>query len=522
MTRVSRLAPVLALTCLVAFAIPPLAAQTQPNILVIVLDDVGIEHLSFYGIGREGFANTDALEDWDGWWLQFNDAWSSTECSPTRATIHTGLYPNRTGVGRVINCDGSRQMDVESPDLLPRLLAEDGYATGAFGKWHLGTDPASFASECDGLDAPIVAGYDRFDGIILDIQTGQNPYFSYTETHLEAPVDCTESPNQEAAAYQTYEIAGWAANWITDQLAAGTPYFAWVAFTAAHAPFHCPPQNLYDVDFVCDDQPGSTDSVLYRDMIAALAEDIDRVLSAAAGIDPDAAPVNPADTLVVIVGDNGSPSEVAADPVAGSRAKSTVFQGGVRVPMLMLGDVVTPGLAPVGEMIGAVDLYATALRTADDLYELPSGIDSVPMNAYFVDPQADVRDYLYTEWFYPNFDPDPMSGEGPSQGQQAVRDRQYKYVTTVFGQSAMFDLLADPWEADDLLPIDPWRGDLIAKLAELDAVMDTIVPGGLAGICQKQPAGQPCTQNSDCCSRTCNTALLKCINPIPEPSCPPS
>src|SRR5688572_23862027 len=78
---------------------PALGQTPPPNFLVIVLDDVGIEHLQPFGVQGEedpSYANTPTLIDRDPQWLRFQDAWSLPLCSPTRAVIHKGLFPLRT------------------------------------------------------------------------------------------------------------------------------------------------------------------------------------------------------------------------------------------------------------------------------------------------------------------------------------------------------------------------------------------------------------------------------------------
>ena len=294
MTRVSRLAPVLALPCLVAFVVPPLAAQTQPNILVIVLDDVGFEHFSFYGAQDDQvepiYAPTPNLAvDWLPAMLRFDDAWSNPRCSPTRTTILTGKYGFRTGIGDVINADGQGGIDTHSPYILPRLLEGAGYATAAFGKWHLGTNPVQGdpinKPLCDGRDAPIAAGFEHFDGFFQDYQlTGS--YEDYTRTTLNEADDCDPDPNFDVVGgYQTFDIATWASDWVNLQIGQG-PWFAYVAFNAAHTPFHCPPDAFYEPDIDCGDM---SDLAMYHAMIEALDRDIDRLLtnlSGASGVLP--------------------------------------------------------------------------------------------------------------------------------------------------------------------------------------------------------------------------------------------
>lgn len=99
---------------LVALALGPSPSSAgcesveQPNILLILMDDVGIEHLEVYGLQGLNpiYANTPNLTDvWSEDWLMFTNAWSNPVCSPTRSTILSGLYGSRTGVGELVGDD---------------------------------------------------------------------------------------------------------------------------------------------------------------------------------------------------------------------------------------------------------------------------------------------------------------------------------------------------------------------------------------------------------------------------------
>lgn len=205
---------------------PALGQQTQPNFLVIVLDDVGIEHLAPFDI-QEGqpnpsYANTPILIDRDPQWLRFQDAWSLPLCSPTRAVIHKGLFPLRTnpngsGIGKAIeNEDTEWGLDSEThTDLLPQLLktaTPTAYKTGIFGKWHMGT-----GNPVDPDLAPSRAGYDRAE-VYLKRQNPQPwSYYNYFVT-----VDGI-TPSEPETQYHTSDTVDRATAWINAQTG---PWFA--------------------------------------------------------------------------------------------------------------------------------------------------------------------------------------------------------------------------------------------------------------------------------------------------------
>ena len=136
--------------------------------------------------------------------------------------------------------------------------------------------------------------------------------------------------------------------------AAKRPYFLWVAFAAAHAPFQKPPSAL----LAHDDLPGNGGKAFsrayYEAMIEALDTEIGRLLKS----------VDLTTTTVVYLGDNGTPAEVTAPPYLGSHAKLSLYEGAVRVPFLIAGaGVAAPGRKVAG-LVSTVDLFPTILALA--------------------------------------------------------------------------------------------------------------------------------------------------------------
>ena len=378
MTRVSRLAPVLALTCLVAFAVPPLAAQTQPNILVIVLDDLGIEHVEAYGIGQAGayapLTNLQArLVDNDENWKRIDHAVSNPYCSPTRSTALTGLYGKETGTGWLIDYGDTHILDVTDLHLLPKEMNSLGNTSAAFGKWHLGV-------EVDGDDyAPYDAGFDYFEGFFLRYNGyQQDPYLDYQRTIVDGTNDaltervCREQTTPpdcdvvSSTAYLTKDTIQAAIDWVQD---ATEPWFAYVALPAPHAPWNCPPSDAYiDAEYGgCVTSPNDT-LEQYRGMLQVADEQIDRLLDIQAiNLNPDDHPTDPGDTYAFILSDNGSPdnADLALSPFDNiNRVKGSVFQGGVRVPFFVGGPAVVDGIVGQTLPINVSDTYMTILELA--------------------------------------------------------------------------------------------------------------------------------------------------------------
>ncbi len=452
----------LAFVVLVAFLVAAAPALAQsPNVLVILIDDLGIEHLDFYGIGSQ-FAPTPHLTDLASGGLVFQQAWSNPACSPTRVTIQTGRYAFRTGVGDVINTDtdfGMQLSELTLPELLRDHVATP-YSSAAFGKWHMGA-----SGDLGGTSAPNWAGYDHFEGALLGQQDPATfSYFDWVKT--------VDGVQEAKSTYMTTDLVDSVATWVN-----GTPgpWFAYVAFRLPHGPYHWPPENLHSQD---TGQEG--DLAKYRAMVEAMDNELGRLLES----------IDTTNTLIVIAGDNGSPAEVAQPPVNPQRSKGTVFQGGIRVPMVIAGDLVTAG--EVAAPVNLADIYDTVAEITGATVPGEIVRDSVSLVPYLGDPgHAALRANAYSDTFSPN-------GFGPvSVGQQTARDERYKYLRNTAGAEGLIDLWVDPWETNNLL-----FGDLTPEQeGALDALTDYL--DQLMGVCTLAEQGESCSVNADCCSGSC-------------------
>jgi hypothetical protein len=223
------------------------------------------------------------------------------------------------------------------------------------------------------------------------------------------------------------------------------PWFVWLAFHAPHAPYHAPPAALYDQALPAD-VAGSIPQH-YRAMVQAMDTELGRLLT---GLDPAVR----ARTIVVLVGDNGTPTEATTAPFVPSHAKGTVYEGGVNVPLIVSGPGVAQG-AECKALASTTDVYATI---AELLGGAPSAADdSVSLAPYLAQPEhAPLRTTVYAESFMPNGTPPYINR------QRAVREARYKLVhvhkkSTLPVERHLYDLSDDPLEVHDLLagPLGP-------------------------------------------------------------------
>lgn len=455
------------------------ADSAAPNILVIVGDDMGVETLGRFGIGEEP-ATTPALDALADRGVIFTNTWSQAMCSPARATMLTGRYGFRTGVGSPTGRDTAAGPLPDPPELpanvleaprpvadgmgggvvafagvgwgltddeiaLPEALAartDVSYDKAAFGKWHLADNRNGWQ------DHPNRVGFDHFSGLI---SCCTESYFSWT--HLE------NGSFSHRTGYAESDKVDDVIAWLGDPSVRDEPWFVWLAFNAPHTPFHLPPADLLQNDYteiaaVGDIMPNN--GLVFRAMIEAMDAEIGRLLE---HIGPEVL----ANTYVIFIGDNGTDNRVVTAPFQSGRGKGSLYNGGIHVPLLVAGPEVTPGSAS-DALTNATDLYATILDIAGvELSEaVPEDVhvDSVSLVPYFSDPQRDsIREWIYADRF--------LTDEGVGSGSYTIRDHRFKLLVNE-GTEEFYDLQADPLENANLLSGE-LSGQETAALDELRA-----------------------------------------------------
>ena len=401
----------------------PASAQTPPNLLLVVADDLGIDNVGAYDFHPEA-APTPALDNLARQGVLFSRAYANPACSPTRATLLTGQYAWHTGVGTVLSPSGGPGLQT-SVTTLPQVLAEAGYTSAAVGKWHLGDDPAH----------PLQMGFAHHRGTMNNIQAP----FSYD--HYPKATDGVYDISNEYATTETVDDALEFIGTLPE------PWFVYVAFNAVHEPYHAPPPELHTYDLP-EDIAGN-EAIYGRAMIQSLDTEFGRLL---AGVDLE-------DTLVTFVSDNGPEPETVLPPLDPSHAKGTHFDLGVHVPLIVAG-AGSASEARCDALVNTTDVFATLARAAG----LPglSGIDSVSLRPYLAVPERpSIRRFVYTESFTPNFTPEEgwPHMEGFIRRHQAARSQRHKLIVKYYAYSPLvdpldvrlYDLVADPLEEHNLM-----------------------------------------------------------------------
>ena len=418
-----------------------LAADTRPNILVIVGDDMGFADVGFHGCKDIPTPNLDALAA-SG--VNFTNGYvSGPYCSPTRAGLMTGRYQQR--FGHEFNPGGATNGLPLTETTLPQRLKAAGYATGMVGKWHLGSLPEMH---------PQQRGFEEFFGFL----GGAHPYFKTAgvlrgNEEANEPLYLTDAFGREACAY-------------IDRHKADT-WFLYLAFNAVPTPMDATADRLAKFPNEADKKRKTYDA-----MMLAMDDAVGRVIAKLKETGQDK------NTFITFISDNGGPT-MPGVTVNGSRntplrgSKRTTLEGGVRVPYVVSWPGhIKPGVYDKPAI--QLDLHVTALTAAGIQIKPEWKLDGVNLLPYLSGENTSTpHDALY--WRF-----------GP---QMAIRIGDYKlvrYDTNADTQTGsrkqgvsepkLYDLAHDIGETKDLASAQPdkvkelqtkwntWNATLVAPL----------------------------------------------------------
>ncbi|HHO52749.1 MAG TPA: hypothetical protein ENK18_18205 [Deltaproteobacteria bacterium] len=427
----------------------PAPAQLEPrpgvagrNVLLVLLDDVGVDRIASYGVHPRP-ARTPTLDRLADRGVRFSRAYAFPTCSTTRSALLTSRYGRRTGVSHNVKSDASRGLPHREVTIAEVLGAGAvPYTSAGVGKWHL--EPREVQSVAD----PLAQGFTSFSGPLGNLEADES-FHDYTwhvgdgsvQTHTTTYLTTREIDEALALLQRLPE-----------------PWFLYLSLHAPHSPWDPPPDAL-----LAEPLPVSA---------RGLSDRYDAVLEAA---DTELArlmdQIDPSDTLVMVLGDNGTPGKVTRPPTNPRRAKGTVHEGGIRVPWIVLGAGV-PGGRVIDERISVVDVLPTlAEMSGIDLDTLPAPIDGHSLWPLLLDEPHEPRPPVFIEKYFVN---------GPGASRQALIEDRYKLIRTGTGDESLFDLQARRTDGPDLLeaPLSPEAQEAYARLSfQLDA-LDRELQGG--------------------------------------------
>lgn len=382
--------------------------RPAPDVVVFVIDDVGDVDVDL--------VRTPAIDSLAARGMRFRRAYTHAYCNPTRvALLLSDQYGDRHGA----DCDPPVPETLDfGATTLPKVFAAAGYRTAHFGKWHLGTNR--------------VGNWEATAHL-----------FGYADVRAGMPIGCDSNVGEwprlddgqatSSRVHKTIALREALREWWTRTEG---PKLAVVNFLAAHKPFQIPP-----------------DSILYpwydRPIFPTQREKFEAEIIGADFVLGELLPLFETNTLIVFLGDNGTPSEVPPPGVAADRVKLSCYEGGVRVPLIVAHPSLLQGVE-TDALVHAVDFLPTFAALLGLPLQVP--VDGVS----FADVLAGGgtgRDYVFVR--------------SPGFRQEAIVGRRFKLFVDDQEPPVLYDLLLDPNEETPLPPAGKHAEQLLAWHAEV-------------------------------------------------------
>ena len=304
---------------------------SKPNIILIIADDVSKDAIPNYPEGNVK-ANMPNLQNLMSTGITFDNTWAYSVCTPTRASIITGKYGVKTNVIEVGDQISTSEISLQQ---YINNATNNAYATAIFGKWHISNNP----------NDPATMGIDNYSGIL---NGGIQDYYNWNYLENGISINTNE--------YATSKLTDLAIDWKNQQT---KPFFLWMAYNAPHTPFHLAPTNLHSQGTLSTDTASIDSNPLpyYLSALEALDSEMGRLLNSLSTEERN-------NTIVIFIGDNGSPNQVAQFPYGRRTVKGSLYQGGINVPMVVSGVGVSRMGARETALINTTDFYTTIANIA--------------------------------------------------------------------------------------------------------------------------------------------------------------
>ncbi|NQU54243.1 MAG: sulfatase-like hydrolase/transferase [Bacteroidetes bacterium] len=391
-------------------------SQTQPNILVILVDDLGYGDLSINGGADIQTPNIDRLFEKG---MKFNNFYANcTVCSPTRASLLSGCYPDKAGVPGVIRTTKTNSWGYLNENIitLPQILKTAGYKTALIGKWHLGLESPNKPNE---------RGFDFFHGFLGDMM---DDYW----THLRQENNYMRLNEKEIdpSGHATDIFSDWAIDYINEAPKKESPFFLYLAYNAPHFPIQPPEEWLKKVQ---EREPNLSEK---RAKNVAFVEHLDFGIGKVLDALKESGQAK--NTLIIFSSDNGGHLASGASNGDLRGGKQDMYEGGIKVPTCFVWKEKIKNGSSSDNLGLTMDIYPTLCEIAEvPVYHFIDGI-SLYRTLFEKDQVTDSRAVYF------------MRREGGHYGglcYYAARQGQYKLVqNTPFEPMQLFNLETDPKE----------------------------------------------------------------------------
>jgi arylsulfatase A-like enzyme len=400
----------------------PKDVQSKPNILLILVDDLGYGDLSSYGAKDLGTPNIDKLMAGG---IRLDNFYANCPvCSPTRASLLTGRYPDLVGVPGVIRNEPENTFGYLHPKavLLPKMLKKAGYHTALVGKWHLGLESPNTPNE---------RGFDHFHGFLGDMM---DDYFD----HRRGGVNWMRLNDKEInpAGHATDLFTEWGIDYLKERAKSNQPFFLYLAYNAPHVPIQTP------AGWVARVQSRNQSVSKKRAEIAAMIEHIDDGIGKVINTLQETGQAQ--NTLVIFTSDNGGQKRAGANNGNLNGNKGEMLEGGIKVPFCALWPAkIKPGSHNKDDVVLTMDIFPTICEVAR--VEIKHEIDARSFLSLLLGKEKKDRErYL----FWVRREGWGMNG----QAYHAARFGRWKLLQakSPFEKFKLYDLKLDPLEQNPL------------------------------------------------------------------------
>lgn len=428
--------------------ISTLKAQTKPNVIVIMADDLGYADVSFNGSTEIPTPNIDRIAD-NG--VKFTSGYTTyCVCGPSRAGFITGRYQQRFGFERnpLYRVDDPHMGLPLDEMTIAESVSEVGYTSGIIGKWHLGAHISNH---------PLNRGFDEFFGHL----GGGHKYFPESLT-----IEDSYAAKNEEQSYKTWLLRNHTPEktdeYITDEFSneavefvnrhKDNPFFLFLSYNAPHAPMEAKAEDLAMFPDLVDETGHKRKT--YAAMVHAVDRGVGKVLDKLQELEIED------NTIIFFLSDNGGPeSKNASNNGILRGGKSDVFEGGYRVPFAMQWKNVIDAGGVYDYPVSSMDIFATLSELAESPTNPDKPLDGVNLIPYLTGEDDGVpHDKIHVRKF--------------DQDRHAIRYGDMKYIRFLADKPnpKLYDLSTNMSESDADGKNLYWNADFRSQRDELQAM----------------------------------------------------
>lgn len=397
------------------------AQSAKPNILLILTDDLGYHDVSYYGTKDLRTPNIDQLCR-SG--IRFDNFYANSPvCSPTRASLMTGRYPDYVGVPGLIRSNPNDSWGFLDPSaiLLPAILKKAGYHTALIGKWNLGLESPNLPNE---------KGFDLFHGWLEDMMEDYSIKRRLGKNFMRLNQDSIDPKG-----HATDVFTAWSIEYLRKRAKEKDPFFLFLSYNAPHFPVQ-PPQ-VY-INKVKKREPGISET---RAKLVAFIEQTDDAIGRVISTLKETGQYE--NTLIIFTSDNGGHLPTGANNGRIRDGKQSMYEGGLRVPAI----ISWPARIKAGTVSEQVNLSMDIFPTLAEL----TGVA--------IDHEVEGRSFLQTLLGNEIKEDDRVlyftrreGGHYGGKAYHAIRQGNWKLLqNSPYQPMELYNLKNDPMEKNDLI-----------------------------------------------------------------------